>query len=130
MAGYEWLKEELAVAVYYTSEGVPHHVLVQLLHQRNFTRTMVAIRNQLNVMQVQKNLGGPWSRWDIDAVDRWLDEISDEIDVNEVIKPTDEDQEILNKSRESFGLKGAQFGSHTDNMPTKRQIWDSVSVLE
>lgn len=102
MAGYEWLKEELAVAVYYASEGVPHHVLVQLLHQRNFTRTMVAVRNQLNVMRVQKNLGGPWSRWDIDAVDRWLDEISDEIDVNEVIKPTDEDQEILNKVSQSL----------------------------
>ncbi|EYE97396.1 uncharacterized protein EURHEDRAFT_409626 [Aspergillus ruber CBS 135680] len=86
MAGYEWLKEELAVAAYYASEGVPHHVLVQLLHQRNFTRTMVAVRNQLNVMR-----------------------ISDEIDVNEVIKPTDEDQEILNKYHIKRSLQISYF---------------------
>lgn len=102
MAGYEWLKEELAIVVYYASEGVPHHVLAQLLHRRNFTRTMVAVRNQLNAMRVQKKLGEPWSHWNIDAVDKWLDEISDEIDVNEIIKPTDEDQEILNRVSQSF----------------------------
>lgn len=88
--------------MYYASEGVPHHVLVQFLHQRNFTRTMVAIRNQLNVVCVKKNLGEPWSRWNIDAVNRWLDKISEEIDVNEIIKPTDEDQEILNMVRQSL----------------------------
>ena len=52
MAGYKWLKEEMAVAVYYASEGVPHSVLVQILHRRQFSRTMVAIRNQLNAMRI------------------------------------------------------------------------------
>lgn len=50
MAGYKWLKEEMAVAVYYASEGVSHSVLVQILHWRQFSCMMVAIRNQLNAM--------------------------------------------------------------------------------
>ena len=95
MAGYKWLKEEMAVAVYYASEGVPHSVLVQILHQRQFSRTMVAIRNQLNAMRIRENLGGPWSCWNKDAVNRWLDELSEEVDVNGIIKPTDEDQQIV-----------------------------------
>ena len=95
MAGYEWLKEEMAVAVYYASEGVPHSVLVHILRRRQFSRTMVAIRNQLNAMRIRENLGGPWSRWNKDAVDRWLDELSEEVDVNGIIKPTNEDQQIV-----------------------------------
>ena len=52
MAGYEWLKEEMAVAVYYASEGVPHSVLVQILYWRQFSHMMVVIRNQLNAMHI------------------------------------------------------------------------------
>lgn len=102
MAGYEWLKEEMAVVVYYASEGVPHSVLVQILCWRQFSRTMVAIRNQLNIMRIWENLGGPWSRWNKDAMDRWLDELSEEVNVNGIINPTDEDQQILDMVSQSL----------------------------
>lgn len=52
MAGYKWLKEEMAVAVYYASEGVPHSVLVQILCWRQFSHMLVVIRNQLNAMHI------------------------------------------------------------------------------
>lgn len=102
MAGYEWLKEELAVAVYYASEGVPHSVLVHILRQRRFFRTMVAIRNRLNTLRIQEKLGGPWSRWDKKAVDRWLDKLSEEVDVNGIITPTDADQQIVSLVSQPF----------------------------
>ena len=46
-------------------------------------------------MCIWENLEGPWSCWNKDAVDRWLDELSEEVDINGIIKPTNEDQQIV-----------------------------------
>jgi hypothetical protein len=98
MGGFEWQIEETAVAVFFASAGVHDRTILQLLAQRGFSRTMVAIRNKVAEVRIHQNLGTS-RHWDIAAVDLWLDRIPQEYNVDTILRPTEVDQNIVSQVR-------------------------------
>ncbi|QSS64913.1 hypothetical protein I7I51_01988 [Histoplasma capsulatum] len=96
MGGRGWLEEEIAVAVYFASEGVTHQTITALLSRRGFPRTLNAVNAKLNLVRAKNQLGSTHG-WDRENVDEWLDKFTDFPRINALLKPTEEDQRIVSQ---------------------------------
>jgi hypothetical protein len=94
MAGFAWQEEEVILAVYLASIGVQDKLIVHIMSQRGFNRSLVALRNKLSEVRKRNQLGQP-RHWNEEAVDLWIDEQMENYDVDNILKPSQEEQEIF-----------------------------------
>lgn len=72
----QWSKEEVIIAVYFTSRGVRPKSLRCLLKRRGFDRSCYAIKSKIShVLRRHTHLKGPKSLWDWRNVDQWIDDL-------------------------------------------------------
>ena len=106
MGGYTWTEEEIAVTVYFASQGVQHEVIAKILAQRGFTlRTKVGVKDKL-IETHKKHPELKSSRhWNSEKVDNWLDGLLEHLNAA-ILEPTDEDERLVNEVRPSSIEKG------------------------
>ncbi|KAL1885225.1 hypothetical protein Plec18167_001882 [Paecilomyces lecythidis] len=105
MGGYEWVEGEIALILYLSSAGIQHRAIVDLLRERKFSRTITAVRNKLAELRTRKSLGHPFGRWNVDEVDHFIVELSTKYDIDRILRPTWEDQQIVNQSHRDLDLQ-------------------------
>ncbi|GFF96666.1 hypothetical protein IFM61392_10419 [Aspergillus lentulus] len=92
-----WTNNELAIVLYFSSRRIGPKSVSLLLSRRGYHRTPVAVDRKVNqVVSDLPSLRISEVTWDIDAVDRWLDDLlGDPEEVNRLIYFTREDAEIV-----------------------------------
>lgn len=92
-----WTNKELAIALYFSSRRIRSDSVSLLLDRWGYKHTPVAVDRKVNkiVRGCPSLLLCDYS-WDIDAVDRWLDDMLGDTEiVNRLISFTPEDAEIM-----------------------------------
>lgn len=92
-----WTNNELAIALYFSSRHIGPKSVSLLLDRRGYHRTPGAVDRKVNkVVSDCPSLRLSEDSWDIDAVDRWLDDmLGGPEEVNRLIYFTPEDAEIV-----------------------------------
>jgi hypothetical protein len=96
-----WTKNELAVALYFSSRRIRPESVSLLLVRRGYKRTPIAVDRKVNkIIRGRPSLLLSDYSWDIDAIDRLLDDmLGDPEIVNRLISFTPEDAEIVAQVR-------------------------------
>jgi hypothetical protein len=90
--GKSWSNSELVIVVYFSSRYICTSALSELLSCRGYRRTGSAIERKVRgIVFSGPSLRSQQGRWDVDAVDRWIDNILDHDAVNQLIAFTSED---------------------------------------
>lgn len=95
MAGYSWTEEEKALVIWFASIGLTHIKISQLLHYRNFDRSMTAVRNKIAEIRKKNQLGFASNRLSYDDVDTWIMQLSLNCDAPSLLTPTPLDRQII-----------------------------------
>ena len=95
MAGYSWTEEEKALVIWFASIGINHANIAKLLHNRNFDRSMTAIRNKISEVRKQYKLGDASNKLNFWEVDKWLRQLSLDCEPAALLMPTLLDQQII-----------------------------------
>lgn len=84
---HRWSNEEVIIAVYFSSRQICSRAVHRLLFRRGFRRTHRAIERKIySTVKVNPRLRLPKGYWDLDVVDRWIDDLlQDHRAVNEWI---------------------------------------------
>jgi hypothetical protein len=92
-----WSKDELVIIVYFSSRRISSIAVSQLLTRRGYHRTSSAVERKIQaIIDDRPSLRPSQGSWDINAVDRWLDDVLGSTeDVNRLIRFTSEDAEIV-----------------------------------
>jgi hypothetical protein len=70
-----WTKNELVIAVYFSSRHIDLMTISQLLSRRGFQRSSGAIKHKIcEIVRVFPSLRPSAGSWDKDAIDVWLDD--------------------------------------------------------
>ena len=101
MAGYAWTEEEKALIIWFASIGVTHVTITRLLLQRGSLRTMLAVRNKITEIRKQDSLGDASDKLEPGEVDNWIKRRQTKSNILHTLKPTLQDQEIVNAVRTS-----------------------------
>lgn len=82
-----WTREEIAIALYFSSRRVQYNVVSYLLLRRGFCRSSSAIQHKISkIIHVQKTLKLDEQKWNLDEVDSFLDNLmKDQNEVNDLI---------------------------------------------
>ncbi|KKZ65502.1 hypothetical protein EMCG_08661 [[Emmonsia] crescens] len=105
MPGYAWIEEEIAVAIYFASQGVYQRAIPDLLEQRGFSRRLRGVNDKMaNIRKDFPELGSP-RHWNAEAVDQLLDKLSiSNSNIYILLKPSEADQMIVNKYQTGLDL--------------------------
>lgn len=94
--GKPWSNSELVIIVYFSSRYIHSKALVELLLRRGYQRTDRAIERKIRHIVISApSLRPHKGRWDVGAVDRWIDDILDHDAVNHLIAFTPEDAKVV-----------------------------------
>ncbi|KAJ9386291.1 hypothetical protein DTO063F5_3805 [Paecilomyces variotii] len=136
MGGYEWIEGEIALILYFSSAGIQHRIIVDLLRERKFSRTVTAVRNKLAELRTRKSLGHPFGRWNVDEVDRFIVELSTKYDIDRILRPTWADQQIVNQSYKDLDLqalyhnRGARINQQAIIRGAEYSLWNEDGLGE
>ncbi len=86
-----WSKSELVIAVYFSSRSICSKALSELLSCRGYHRTERAIERKIRYIVNSTPLLRPDGQWDVDIVDRWIDDTVGHDAVNRLTTFTSED---------------------------------------
>jgi hypothetical protein len=92
-----WSKDELVIAIYFSSRRISSIAVSQLLTRRGYHRTPSAVERKIQaIIDDCPSLRPSQGSWDINAVDQLLDDVLGSTeDVNRLIRFTSEDAEIV-----------------------------------
>lgn len=91
-----WSLEEEAILLYFVSRKICHEAVAELLRRRGYSRTPPAINAKLTVIRALHPYLSPSIRdWDPGEVNRYIDLRLGHDYVNELVKFTVEDSEIV-----------------------------------
>jgi hypothetical protein len=93
--GKPWSNSELVIAVYFSSRCICTKALFELLSRRGYQRTERAIERKVHDIVNSAPSLRPNGQWDVDAVDRWIDDILDHDAVNRLTAFTPEDATVV-----------------------------------
>lgn len=89
--GRPWSKSELVIAVYFSSRYICSKALSELLFCRGYHRTERAIERKIHDIVNSAPSLRPGGQWEVDAVDRWIDNAVGHDAVNRLTAFTSED---------------------------------------
>ena len=99
--GKPWSKSEIVITVYFSSRYICSQSVSELLLCRGYQRTRSAVERKLrSFISSNASLRPHKGQWDVDAVDRWIDEILDHDAVNCLVEFTPEDAKAVEKVRQ------------------------------
>jgi hypothetical protein len=99
MAGFTWSVEEKIIAVWLASVGIDPAVIARILSEKNYSRTMIAVREQVKFIRIENNLGNASNELNLERVDEWVRDVGRDLDLNSLLRPTLKDQEIIKQVR-------------------------------
>ena len=99
MAGLKWSDEEECLIIWFASARIPHGIISVLLNEKGFDRTMTSIRNKISAIRKQNSLGEASHQLIELEVDRWIGRLSPRINIDQLLTPTLQDQQILDQVR-------------------------------
>jgi hypothetical protein len=98
---HRWSHEEVIIAVYFSSRQICSRAIHHLLFRRGFRRTHRAIERKIySTVKANPRLRLPKGYWDLDVVDRWIDDLlQDHRAVNEwIIFSADDADDVIRVS--------------------------------
>jgi hypothetical protein len=114
MAGFTWTVEEKIIAVWLASVGIDPAVIARVLSEKNYSRTMIAVREQVNKIRVEYNLGNASNELNLERVDEWVRDVGRDLDLNGLLRPTLKDQEIIKQKSPDLDIL-SHFSLRIDN---------------
>lgn len=99
MAGLKWSNEEECLVIWFASARIPHGLISLLLKEKGFNRTMTSIQNKISAIRKQNSLGEASYQLIELEVNRWIGRLSPQINIDHLLTPTLQDQQILNQVR-------------------------------
>lgn len=96
--GKPWSKSEIAIVVYFSSRYICYEALTELLLRRGYHRSPSAIERRVRtIISSNPFLQPSESKWDISAVDCWIDSNLDHDTVNSLIAFNSEDAVVVDE---------------------------------
>ncbi|PYI07372.1 hypothetical protein BO78DRAFT_417744 [Aspergillus sclerotiicarbonarius CBS 121057] len=96
MAGYAWTEPEIALVVYFASIGLQHEVIAELLRQRQFSRTVIAVQGKIKEICAKSGIGKKPRHWNKIQVNNFIETLAIP-EIDRLLLPSCEDQEIVSR---------------------------------
>jgi hypothetical protein len=99
MAGFTWIAEEEIIAIWLASVGVSQPVIARLLGEKGYSRTIIAVGQKIGTIRKDHNLGPSSTELNLEYVDEWIHDRGRDLDLKGLLRPTLQDQRIINQVR-------------------------------
>lgn len=94
MGGRSWTAEEDILLIFLASIRVTYRNIAGLFKLKGFSRTEFGIQSRAQSLRETQNLGHAWY-WDLGIIDKWLDKVAQEYDIEYILVPTPEEMNFM-----------------------------------
>ncbi|KAL4782940.1 hypothetical protein BJX76DRAFT_348995 [Aspergillus varians] len=103
MGGRSWTAEEDILLIFLASIRVTYRNIAGLFKLKGFSRTEFGIQSRAQSLRETQNLGHAWY-WDLGIVDKWLDKVAQEYDIEYILVPTPEEMNFMKANQPEVDL--------------------------